>query len=131
MNDSRPPRKLYSILRLPRAPDVALCPTGWKQAPATQGRFIVGAPKGAPPDVSFGGEPVSSATPRTHVHGNDVAVETVPHGIALAAGCCGSGYAKNMAYSGSAVMESMAMGGTEPWFNRFGKTVQAIERADR
>ena len=82
--------------------DAATCPSGWKQAPATQGRFIVGAPKGAPSDVSFGGEPVSSATPRTHVHGNDVAVETVPHGIALAAGCCGTGYAKNMAYSSSA-----------------------------
>lgn len=79
--------------------DAATCPSGWKQAPATQGRFIVGLPKGAPADVSFGGEPISSAMPRTHTHGNEVAVETTPHGIALAAGCCGSGYAKNSAYS--------------------------------
>lgn len=81
--------------------DAATCPSGWKQAPATQGRFIVGLPNGAPPDVSFGGDPVSSAAPRTHTHGNQVSVETVPHGIALAAGCCGSGYAKNMSYSSS------------------------------
>lgn len=79
--------------------DAATCPSGWKQAPATQGRFIIGLPQGAPADISFGGESMSSATPRTHMHNNDVALETTPHGIALAAGCCGSGYAKNTAYS--------------------------------
>lgn len=81
--------------------DAATCPTGWKQAPATQGRFIVGAPKGAPADVSFGGDPISTTTPRTHTHGNQASFNTVTHGIALAAGCCGSGFAKNATYSSS------------------------------
>jgi hypothetical protein len=93
--------------------DAATCPSGWKQAPATQGRFIIGSPQGAPADVSFGGEPVSSASPRTHRHGNEVAVETTPHGIALAAGCCGSGYAKNMAYSSKEDTETAEAG--LPW----------------
>jgi len=79
--------------------DGATCPSGWKQAPATQGRFIVGTPKGAPADVSFGGEPIASSMPRTHTHGNETALSTTSHGIALAAGCCGSGYAKNTSYS--------------------------------
>ena len=93
--------------------DAATCPTGWKQAPATQGRFIVGSPKGAPADVSFGGDPLSSALPRTHTHGNQASVNTVSHGIALAAGCCGSGYAKNTSYSSS---ESSGDGDTAlPW----------------
>jgi hypothetical protein len=51
--------------------------------------------------VSFGGEPISTATPREHAHDNEVSLETTSHGIALAAGCCGSGYAKNATYSSS------------------------------
>jgi hypothetical protein len=81
--------------------DGATCPSGWKQAPTTQGRFVIGTPKGAPADISFGGEPIASSLPRTHTHANDAALTTTPHGIALAAGCCGSGYAKNTSYSNS------------------------------
>jgi hypothetical protein len=93
--------------------DTATCPSGWKQAPATQGRFIIGLPQNAPADVSFGGEPISSATPRTHTHGNEVSLETTPHGIALAAGCCGSGYAKNTAYSN--IQDTSATDAALPW----------------
>ncbi len=81
--------------------NMATCPGGWKQTAATQGRFIVGLPKGAPADVAFGGEPISSAMPRLHTHKADVSVTTTAHGIALAAGCCGSGYAKNGTYTNS------------------------------
>ncbi len=81
--------------------DTADCPSGWKQTAATQGRFIVGLPKGAPADVAFGGEPLASAMPRVHTHTTDVSMTTIPHGIALAAGCCGSGYAKNATYMNS------------------------------
>lgn len=93
--------------------DAAACPNGWKQAPATQGRFIVGLPKGAPADVSFGGEPLSSAAPREHTHGNEVSLETTSHGIALAAGCCGSGYAKNATYS--AIEDTAGADAALPW----------------
>lgn len=93
--------------------DASTCPSGWKQAPATQGRFIVGLPKGAPADISFGGEPMSNAMPRTHAHGNEVTLETVPHGIALAAGCCGSGYAKNAIYTSTTDTDAAETG--LPW----------------
>jgi hypothetical protein len=93
--------------------DAATCPSGWKQAPATQGRFIMGLPKGAPADVTFGGEPVSSAAPRAHNHGNKITLETTSHGIALAAGCCGSGYAKNATYS--SIEDTDASDAALPW----------------
>jgi hypothetical protein len=93
--------------------DAATCPSGWKQAPTTQGRFIIGLPKDAPADVSFGGEPAASAAPREHTHGNEASLETTSHGIALAAGCCGSGYAKNMTYS--SIEDTGAADTALPW----------------
>jgi len=80
--------------------DVA-CPEGWKQVEATQGRFVVGLPKGAPADQTFGGAPLGSMGLVAHAHGNDVALVTAPHGIALASGCCGGGYAANGSYGAS------------------------------
>ena len=38
----------------------------------------------------------------THTHGANVAVTTTPHGIALASGCCGSGYARDGMYTATA-----------------------------
>jgi hypothetical protein len=78
--------------------DTPTCPTGWKQAEDTQGRFVVGLPKGAKGDLSFGGAPLSGATPRTHGHGKSAVLKTESHGIALASGCCGDGYAADGMY---------------------------------
>jgi len=83
--------------------DMASCPEGWKQTAATQGRFIVGLPQGAPQDVTFGGAPISSSIDggvdvRTHAHGNTATLTTTSHGIALASGCCANGYGANGAY---------------------------------
>jgi hypothetical protein len=79
--------------------DANTCPEGWKQATATQGRLLVGLPAGAPADVSFGGDPLSIGEPRTHAHSSPITLKTSPHGIALASGCCGDGYAKDGAYT--------------------------------
>jgi hypothetical protein len=82
--------------------DMAACPPGWLQTSATQGRFIVGLPQGAPQDVTFGGPAISStdAGPdvRTHTHTNTATLDTTSHGIALASGCCASGYGANGSY---------------------------------
>jgi hypothetical protein len=83
--------------------DMSACPVGWAQTAATQGRLIVGLPQGAPQDVTFGGETLSStdggADARTHAHGNTATLVTTSHGIALASGCCGGGYAENGTYT--------------------------------
>jgi hypothetical protein len=83
--------------------DMASCPEGWLQTAATQGRFIVGLPQGAPQDVAFGGLAISSSLDAgidvpTHVHGNTATLTTTSHGIALASGCCAGGYGANGAY---------------------------------
>ncbi len=78
--------------------DTTTCPEGWKQATSTQGRLLVGLPADAPADVSFGGEPLPSGEPRTHAHSSSLSLKTSPHGIALASGCCGDGYAADGAY---------------------------------
>lgn len=74
------------------------CPEGWKQAPSTQGRMLVGLPEGAMADEQFGGAPIEGTAPRTHTHGTDPILVTEPHGIALASGCCASGYAVDGTY---------------------------------
>jgi hypothetical protein len=74
------------------------CPGGWVQAPTTQGRFLVGVPDGAPPDVGFGGAPLASDEQRLHRHAAEGAIDVGDHGIALAGGCCGGGYAASGSY---------------------------------
>jgi len=69
------------------------CPGGWVQAPSTQGRFLVGVPDGAPPNVGFGGAPLASDEQRAHRHAAEGSIDVGNHGIALASGCCGGGYA--------------------------------------
>ncbi len=82
--------------------DMPACPAGWLQTAATQGRLLVGLPQGAPQDVTFGGPALSSgdagADVRTHTHPNTATLATTSHGIALASGCCGSGYGANGTY---------------------------------
>lgn len=71
------------------------CPTGFVQAGASQGRFIVGLPERATPGQKFGGNPLKSGENRGHRHSFSGSVTTVSHGIALANGGSASGYAKN------------------------------------
>jgi hypothetical protein len=79
--------------------DMTACPPGWSQTAATQGRLVVGLPQGAPQDVTFGGPALSSldggAIAPTHAHTDTASLNTTAHGIALASGCCGGGYAAN------------------------------------
>lgn len=70
------------------------CPDGWVQAGPTQGRHLVGLPKGGMPQVSFGGAPLGSREVRTHTHVASGKLNLPAHGIALASGCCADGYAK-------------------------------------
>jgi hypothetical protein len=78
--------------------DAPACPPDWSQPAAPQGRFLVGLPEGADADATFGGQPHSGLDPREHVHANDGALATTPHGIALASGCCADGYAADGSY---------------------------------
>lgn len=78
------------------------CPEGWKQPVATQGRMLVGLPDMAMAGVTFGGAALKSGEGRIHSHNVTGELATTTHGIALASGCCGDGFAKNdtYAYSG-------------------------------
>jgi hypothetical protein len=74
------------------------CPAGWSQPIATQGRMMVGVPEGAKPGLSFGGTSLTSGEARAHGHDVNGSLKTTSHGIALASGCCGDGYAKDGEY---------------------------------
>lgn len=89
------------------------CPAGFQQTASTQGRLVVGLPKDAPSDLSFGGEPLSSATPRTHTHGGEVSLATTSHGIALVSNGAATGYARNDTYTSQA--ETDASEAALPW----------------
>jgi hypothetical protein len=78
------------------------CPTGFTQAPGTAGRLPVGLPEGGTNGATFGGTPLGMVAAPTHTHGANVAVTTTSHGIALASGCCGSGYARDGMYTATA-----------------------------
>lgn len=86
----------------------ATCPAGWTQTEESQGRFVVGLPKGAPADQTFGGAPLSGA-PRAHAHGADAVLTTSPHGLTVFSGCCADGFARNGAYTASFVTEPSAV----------------------
>ncbi len=74
------------------------CPSGWTQATAAQGRWLVGLPEGAMAGVAFGGAALASDEERQNAHAANGTVTTSSHGIALAGGCCAGGYAKNGSY---------------------------------
>ncbi len=78
------------------------CPTGFTQAPGTQGRVEIGLPAGGMNGATFGGAPLGTVDGPTHTHGANVAVSAGSHGIALASGCCGSGYARAGMYTATA-----------------------------
>jgi hypothetical protein len=87
------------------------CPEGFTQPMATQGRMMVGAPDGAPTGLSFGGTSLKSGEGRAHTHDVSGTLTTTSHGIALASGCCGDGYAKNgdYPYAGNAEEERVEL----------------------
>lgn len=78
------------------------CPTGFSQAPGTQGRVTVGLPDGAMNGATFGGAPLGTVEGPTHTHGANLSVNVAAHGIALVSGCCGSGYAGAGMYTATA-----------------------------
>ncbi|MRG93831.1 hypothetical protein [Polyangium spumosum] len=81
------------------------CPAGWKPAEGTAGRLLVGLPQYAPADRPFGGEPFTSPALRAHGHAFTSTLETPSHGIGLAGGCCGDGYARKGTYEFAAETE--------------------------
>ncbi len=64
------------------------CPDSWASAAAGLSRFIVGTPPGGTTGATFGGSWAAS-----HSHSVTADVALSGHGIALASGCCGGGYA--------------------------------------
>lgn len=70
------------------------CPTGYTQPMATAGRAPVGTPP-AGTDLATVGPAYDDSASRNHHHAVSATLTTSPHGIGLASGCCGSGYARN------------------------------------
>lgn len=70
------------------------CPTGYTQPMATAGRAPVGTPA-AGTDLATVGPAYDDTASRQHHHGVTATLTTAPHGIGLASGCCGSGFARN------------------------------------
>ncbi len=61
--------------------DLDACPSGWKPAPSTEGRIVVGLPLQAPADMPMGGDPITSPEPRTHTHTFSSTVMVPAHGV--------------------------------------------------
>lgn len=76
----------------------ARCPEGYTQPVGTRGRVMVGLPQGGANGATFGGAPLGADNPAQHAHPATARLSTMGHGIALASGCCGSGYARNGTY---------------------------------
>lgn len=74
------------------------CPAGFTQPLTTRGRVMVGLPATGINGATFGGAPIGADSPARHAHNAITRLVTEGHGIALASGCCGSGYARNGAY---------------------------------
>jgi len=76
------------------------CPAGWTLFDELGGRFPVVTPTGGTPGATFGGSPVTRASPNgvTHTHDLHGAIETQAAGVELVSGCCAHGYAENGVY---------------------------------
>ena len=74
------------------------CPSGFSRPDAPQGHLPVGLPMGGLQGARFGASPPASPEERPHQHDVMPSLVTTPHGIALASGCCGSGYAREGTY---------------------------------
>lgn len=78
------------------------CPSGFSQAAATKGRFVVGLPSGGTNGATFGGSPIDASSTTVHTHTVAGNLVTTPYGVTGLSGCCGSGYAQNGTYPFSA-----------------------------
>lgn len=76
------------------------CPVGFTQPMPGVGRAVVGTVPGGENVATVG--PVASPTSRGHTHPTNATLATVPHGIALASGCCASGYGRNATITNTA-----------------------------
>lgn len=72
----------------------ATCPGDTVLALTAWGRLIVSTPAGGTSGASFGSAPNAGAT-TSHTHALTGTIPTPSHGIALASGCCGGGYASS------------------------------------
>jgi hypothetical protein len=90
--------------------DTTNCPDGWAQATTPQGRHLVGLPAHGTPGAAFGGAPLGTQEQRTHAHAYSTMLNTASHGIALASGCCASGYAQNASYPISGTTDGADVG---------------------
>lgn len=77
----------------------AVCPMGWTQTEVSAGRSVVGLPKGAPADQTFGRGPTVE---HTHAHSAMATFATTPHGLTVLSGCCAGGYAAQGTYTTTA-----------------------------
>jgi len=93
--------------------DAPKCPAGFYQNEEPQGRVVIGLPKGGAADQTFGASPMWGVGPRLHSHGIDATLETSPHGLLVASGCCRDGYARNGKYTLTIPSEPAA--GGLPW----------------
>ncbi|MBI2392547.1 MAG: hypothetical protein HYV09_23380 [Deltaproteobacteria bacterium] len=93
--------------------DSGACPPGFRQSEETQGRLLVGLPKGAAADQTFGSASMWGSGDRLHTHDMTAALQTSSHGIALPSGCCADGYARNGTYTVTTATEPS--GGSIPW----------------
>jgi hypothetical protein len=70
------------------------CPAPWREAAsALRGRLLIGLPADGVAGETFGGAPLTAGEVRTHTHPVSASLGGASHGIALASGCCASGYA--------------------------------------
>jgi hypothetical protein len=90
--------------------ETASCPTGWKPTLVTGGRFIVGLPAGATPQVAFGGNPLAVAEDRTHTHTFSGNVTVSSTKVGLASGCCAEHYGAAGTYGFSGTSNAASTG---------------------
>lgn len=76
----------------------ASCPAGFTQPMVTRGRVMVGLPSTGINGATFGATPLGADSQARHAHNVISTLTTEGHGIALASGCCGGGYARNGTY---------------------------------
>jgi hypothetical protein len=74
------------------------CPDGFSQPTMSQGRVPIGLVPGGAVNATFGGALLGATDVAAHTHEVNAALTTASHGIALGAGCCGSGYARHGMY---------------------------------
>jgi hypothetical protein len=96
------------------------CTSGWVAATASAQRFVVGTPGNGSNGANFGGTWGGS-----HTHSVSATIPLPSHGIALASGCCGGGYAASgsVGFNGS----SGGSGSSFPTITRYACSPSEID----